>query len=146
MSYEDGDGANAAPAIAKKPTDIRGTSPRELANLKLITPETARLNQAKAVQSRLLNLAIQAEFKLNAKAFQKVMGELPQLSSLDVLRMAVHTAIAKDNWEDAARYAALLAEFEAPKLQRIESTVTTKTSQMTDDELKRIIEEEGLSH
>jgi hypothetical protein len=91
-----------------------------------------------------LNLAIQEEFKLNAKAFQKIMGDLPQLSSLDVLRMAVHTALAKDNFEDAARYAGMLAEFEAPKLARIESTVTTRTENLTDEELKAIVEAEGL--
>ena len=64
-----------------------------LANLKLITSETARENQKKATQSRMLNKQIREEFKLNAKNFQEVMKDLPQLSSLDVLRMAMHQAL-----------------------------------------------------
>jgi len=141
MSYAEGDGAR--PVSANK-ADKRGKHPNTIANLKMITSETARANQAKGIQSRLLNIAIQEEFKLNAKAFQKIMGDLPQLSSLDVLRMAVHTALAKDNFEDAARYAGMLAEFEAPKLARVESTVTTRTEQLTDEELQKIVDEEGL--
>jgi len=140
MPYAAGDGARPVGDGTTK----RGIHPNTLANLKLITPETARLNQVKGVQSRLLNIAIQEEFKLNAKAFQKIMCDLPQLNSLDVLRMAVHTALAKDNFEDAARYAGMLAEFEAPKLARIESTVTTRTENLSDEELKAIVAEEGL--
>jgi hypothetical protein len=137
MSYAKGDGKNANPG--------GGVShPKSLAHLKPFNSETARINQVKSMQSRLLNLAIQDEFRINARAFQKVMGELPKLSSLDILRMAVHTAIAKDNWEDAARYAGMLAEFEAPKLARIESQVTTRTENLSDEELKAIVEEEGL--
>lgn len=123
----------------------KGGHPNSLANLKSFTAENARANQAKGVKMRILNTTIQEEFKLNARNFQKIMAELPKLSSLDVLRMAVHTAIAKDNWEDAARYAGLLAEFEAPKLQRIESSVTTRTSEMTDDELRLMIASEDLA-
>jgi len=141
MSYAEGDGARP---VSTNKADRRGKHPNTIANLKMITSETARANQAKGIQSRLLNIAIQEEFKLNAKAFQKIMGDLPQLSSLDVLRMAVHTALAKDNFEDAARYAAMLAEFEAPKLARVESTVTTRTEQLTDEELQKIVAEEGL--
>jgi len=141
MSYANGDGARP---VADNKADKRGKHPNTIANLKMITSETARANQAKGIQSRLLNIAIQEEFKLNAKAFQKIMGDLPQLSSLDVLRMAVHTALARDNFEDAARYAGMLAEFEAPKLARIESTVTTRTENLTDEELEAIVEAEGL--
>jgi hypothetical protein len=151
MSYENGDGLHAS--REKKRDELlqqtgghrKGGHPNSIANLKMITSETARINQAKGQQSKLLNKTIQEEFKLNAKAFQNIMAELPRLSSLDVLRMAVHTAIAKDNWEDAARYAGLLAEFEAPKLQRIESSVTTRASEMTDDELRLMIASEGLT-
>ncbi len=115
-----------------------------LANLKLITSETARENQKKSIQSRMLNKQIRDEFKLNAKNFQEVMKDLPQLSSLDVLRMAMHQALQQDNFEDAARYANMVAEYEQPKLQRIDQTTTTRTADLTDEELQRIISEEGL--
>jgi wyosine [tRNA(Phe)-imidazoG37] synthetase (radical SAM superfamily) len=149
-SYTDGTGPNglidAAVRERRAAGEVitKGSHPNSIANLKTFTSENARANQAKGVKMRILNQSIQEEFKLNARNFQKIMSELPQLSSLDVLRMAVHTAIAKDNWEDAARYAGLLAEFEAPKLQRIESSVTTRTSEMTDEELKLMIASEGL--
>lgn len=115
-----------------------------LANLKLITSETARENQKKSIQSRMLNKQIREEFKLNAKNFQEVMKDLPQLSSLDVLRMAMHQALQQDNFEDAARYANMIAEYEQLKLQRIDQTTTTRTADLTDEELQRIISEEGL--
>jgi hypothetical protein len=148
-SYTDGTGPNGLKDQAVRDRRaagefVKGGHPNSIANLKSFTSENARANQAKGVKMRILNQSIQEEFKLNAKNFQKIMSELPQLSSLDVLRMAVHTAIAKDNWEDAARYAGLLAEFEAPKLQRIESSVTTRTSEMSDEELKLMIASEGL--
>jgi surface antigen len=92
----------------------------------------------------MLNKQIRDEFKLNAKNFQEVMKDLPQLSSLDVLRMAMHQALQQDNFEDAARYANMVAEYEQPKLQRIDQTTTTRTADLTDEELQRIISEEGL--
>jgi len=72
------------------------------------------------------------------------LDELPKLSPLDVMRMAIHKAIAEDNYEDAARYASLLAEYENPKLARIEQTNTNRTADLTDEELQAIITKEGL--
>ena len=119
-------------------------NPKSLANLKMMTSETARENQKKSIVSKLANIEARKAMKLNAKNFLEVMNELPQLSSLDVLRMAMHQALAQDNFEDAARYASMIAEFEAPKLQRIDQTTTTKTADLTDEELQKIIQEEGL--
>jgi hypothetical protein len=115
-----------------------------LANLKLITSETARDNQKKAIQSRMLNEESRKQFKINAKNFQTVLKDLPLLSALDVLRMAMHDSLQKDNFEDAARYANMIAEYENPKLQRIDQNTTTRTVDLTDEELKKIILEEGL--
>jgi hypothetical protein len=122
----------------------KGYNPKSLENLKRITPETARANQLKSVVAKQANIAAREQFKLNAKNFIQVMDELPKLSPLDVMRMAIHKAIAEDNYEDAARYAALLAEYEAPKLARIEQTNTNRTVDLTDEELQDIINKEGL--
>ena len=127
-----------------KPSKGRGAHPNSIANLKRITSETARANQLKSVASKQANIAAREAFKLNAKNFVEVMNELPKLSPLDVLRMAIHTAIAENNYEDAARYAAMLAEYEAPKLARVETNNTTRTVDMSDEELQKIIKEEGL--
>jgi hypothetical protein len=122
----------------------KGFNPKSLENLKRITPETARANQLKSVVAKQANIAAREQFKLNAKNFIQVMDELPKLSPLDVMRMAIHKAIAEDNYEDAARYASLLAEYENPKLARIEQTNVNKTADLTDEELQEIIKREGL--
>ena len=118
--------------------------PNSLANLKLITSETAREAQKKSSAAQKLNGEMAKEFKTSAKAFQRALADLPHLSSLDVLRMAMHKALQEDNFEDAARYANMIAEYENPKLARIEQTNTNKTVDLTDEELKKIISEEGL--
>jgi len=122
----------------------KGFNPKSLENLKRITPETARANQLKSVVAKQANIAAREQFKLNAKNFIQVMDELPKLSPLDVMRMAIHKAIAEDNYEDAARYASLLAEYENPKLARIEQTNTNRTADLSDEELQEIITREGL--
>jgi len=123
----------------------KGIHPNSLANLKVITSDTARANQLKSAASRSLNVKLAEEFKITAKAFQRALDDLPQVSSLDVLRMAMFKALQEDNFEDAARYANMIAEYENPKLARIEQTNTNKTVDLTDEELKKIISEEGLS-
>jgi len=115
-----------------------------LANLKVITSDTAKENQKKSVQSRLANIQAREAFKLSAKNFKAVMDELPEMSSLDVIKMAMLQALQEDNLEDAARYASMLAEYQAPKLQRIEQNTTTRVSDMSDEELQKIIAQEGL--
>jgi len=115
-----------------------------LANLKVITSDTAKENQKKSVQSRLANIQAREAFKLSAKNFKAVMDELPEMSSLDVIKMAMLQSLQEDNLEDAARYASMLAEYQAPKLQRIEQNTTTRVSDMSDEELQRIISQEGL--
>jgi len=118
--------------------------PNTLANLKIITSETARENQKKSTASRLLNIELQNQFKITAKAFLKVRDELPTITALDVIKMAMWDAIQNDQFDDAARYAEKVAEYEQPKLQRIDQTVTTRTEDLSDEELMRIISEEGL--
>lgn len=121
-------------------------SPASLANLKpYLTTEQARANQQKGLVSRLRNIELQNQFKITAKAFMKVKGELPDITALDVIKVAMWNALQDDNFEDAARYAEKIAEYEQPKLQRIDQTVTTKTVDLTDEELMAIIEQEGLS-
>lgn len=115
-----------------------------LANLKLITSETARINQKKSTQSRLANIQAREAFKFSAKNFAQVMKDLPEMSSLDVIKMAMLQALQEDNIEDAARYASMLAEYQAPKLQRIEQNTTTRISDMSDEDLQKIIDQEGL--
>jgi hypothetical protein len=119
-------------------------NPKSLANLKPFDSDVARKLQKKSVVSAAANRALKEEFKMTAKNFISVMEDLPNMSSLDVIKMSMLHAIQKENYEDAARYAGMLAEYEKPKLQRIDQNVTSRTADLSDDELKAIIEAEGL--
>jgi hypothetical protein len=118
--------------------------PESLANLRKWTPEGARLGQRKAVESRMLNKEYQTNFKRQAKAFQKVLSDIPDMSAIDVIRMCIHIALQENNYEDAARWAKELAEYEKPKLQRVDQTITSRTAEMSDEELFKIARQEGL--
>jgi hypothetical protein len=115
-----------------------------LANLKKFDSESGRRAQQKGQETRMLNKQIQDQFKRNAKAFSKVLKDIPELSSLDVIRMCIHLALQENNYEDAARWAKELAEYEKPKLQRIEQTNINKTADFTDEELADILKQEGI--
>lgn len=115
-----------------------------LANLKKFDSESARRAGQKSQETRMLNKQIQDQFKRNAKAFSKVLKDIPELSSLDVIRMCIHLALQDNNYEDAARWAKELAEYEKPKLQRIEQTNINKTVDLSDEELLLKLKEEGI--
>jgi len=98
----------------------------------------------KSTEKRWATKAAGEVFKLNAKAFTEILNDLPTLSPLDVLRMAIHQALGDSDFEAAAKYAGMLAEYETPKLARLESNVTTRVQDLSDEELNRIAKEEGL--
>jgi len=116
---------------------------KSLENLRKFTPESAKLAQKKGVETKLLKKELQQEFKKNAKAYSKVLADVPELSALDVIRLCIHLALQDNNYEDAARWSKELAEYEKPKLQRIEQRITTKT-EMSDDELMEALRKEGI--
>jgi len=58
--------------------------------------------------------------------------------------MSMMHALNQENFEDAARYAKEIAEFEQPKLSRLEQTNINKVEDLTDEELQKILKEEGL--
>jgi len=111
----------------------------------LYTKENANEMRERGLVSRLRNKELREQFKLTAKAFMQVKEELPEVQALDVIKMAMWTALQEDDFESAAKYAEKVAEYEQPKLQRIDQTVTSKTVDLTDEELMEIIEKEGLS-
>lgn len=123
-------------------------SPNSLKNLKVITsPEMARDYQAKSVESRKRNSeairALTEEFNCSADVVKKVLANV-DIKAIDVLRMSMMHALSQDNFEDAARYAKEIAEFEAPKLARLEQTNVSRVEDLTDEELQKILKEEGL--
>jgi hypothetical protein len=114
-------------------------------NLKKITSsEMAREYQKRGLEVRKANAEARSQFKFTAKVFADLLKEIPEMSPLDVIKMAMVKALQEDDYVEAARHAATLAEYKSPKLQRIDQTVTSKTSDLSDEELRRIIEQEGL--
>lgn len=122
-----------------------GNHPNTLKGLVPIkSTEMAREYQAKSVASRKMNDERVKDFRMNAKMLKKYMEDLPGTTGVDVLRLAMHMALDKEDFPTAASYASQLMEYEQPKLARVESTVTQRTSDLSDAELRRIAKEEGL--
>jgi len=122
--------------------------PNSIKNLRVITsPAMARELQKNSVESRKRNTEairiLTEEFKCSAEAVKKVLSQV-DIKAIDVLKMSMMHALNEDNFEDAARYAKEIAEFEQPKLSRLEQTNINKVEDMTDEELQKILKEEGL--
>ena len=125
----------------------RGTEESKEALMRNITPynsDRARVSQAKSVVSRNANKAMKDHFHLTAKNFLMIQKDLPEMQATDVIQMAMIDALGKGNYEDAARYAGMLCEFQKPKLARLESTNVNVSGTLTDEELARIIADEQL--
>jgi len=123
-------------------------SPNSLANLKVITsPEMARDYQLRSAAARKRDSEaikqMAEEYNCSADAVKKVLA-LVDIKATDVLRMSMMNALNQDNFEDAARYASQLAEYEQAKLARLEQTNISKVEDLTDEELKEILKKEGL--
>lgn len=122
--------------------------PNSIKNLRMITsPEMARAYQQRATESRMRNTeairVLTEEFQCSAEAVKKVLANV-DIKAIDVMKMSMMHALNQDNFEDAARYAKEIAEFEAPKLARLEQTNISKVEDLTDEELQKILKEEGL--
>lgn len=121
-------------------------NPKSLGNLKLITSETARENQKKAIKSRELNREMREQFKLGAKNMQAIIAEMPSLDALGILNFAMIRALEDEDYILAASYAEKIAEYQKPKLQRIDQTNINKTySDLSDEELEEELKKQGMS-
>lgn len=100
--------------------------------------------QEKSVANRKLNTEIRTSLKLTAEQWNQVKSEIPKMDPLEVLEMCMVKALSDNDIEAASRYAGLLAPYRSPKLQAIEQKITTNVQDMSDDELKRLISEQGI--
>jgi|NOAtaT_5_FD_contig_51_3921598_length_1317_multi_2_in_0_out_0_1 hypothetical protein len=130
--------------VFDKPESELTPKERVLSKLRKFTPEGRKLGRIKQQETQLLDRELQKTFLRNAKAFKKVMNKLPEMSSIDVLRMCVHSALAENDYEAAGRWAKELAEYEKPKLQRKEIINKDETKEMSDEELFAAAVAEGL--
>lgn len=130
--------------IFDKPPEELTPRERSLANLRKVTKEGRSLGRQRQLETQMLDKAIARNFKKNARAYKKVLADIPELNSLDVIRMCIHLALQENDYETAARWAKELAEYEKPKLQRIEKVVKNEVEELSDDELMERAIAEGL--
>lgn len=118
---------------------------RELHDKVISTNEADRaLGRERMSSINILNRAIQAQFKEQAKAFKAVLDDLPELSSIDVVRLCIHLALQKEDYEAAARWSKELIEYEKPKLSRREIVDKDDMQELTDEELQEELAKEGV--
>jgi hypothetical protein len=122
-------------------------NPKSLDNL---APKITKLNaaemQRKSVASRLANKEAREKLKLTAAELKVDVDELTQeVSAIGVLKLSMLKAVQSEDYEEASRLAAILAEFEQPKLARVDQTNTEiSADEMTDEELDTKLRELGL--
>lgn len=127
----------------------RGEHPNSLKNLSPSwTTETARTAQKNSVIARKANSEARAQLKLSMKEWKKYKEEVldeTDMSSIDVLKILMMRALQEDDFDTAADLAKSLAEFEAPKLARVDqTTVEVGADELTDEEIDARLRELGL--
>ena len=131
--------------VTDKPESEMTPREKSLSRLRKFTPEGRKLGRIKQQETQLLDKQLQKNFKRNAKAFQKVLKGMPEMSSIDVMKMCIHMALSENDYEAAGRWAKELAEYEKPKLQRIERINKDATKDLSDEELQQALLAEGLA-
>jgi hypothetical protein len=122
-------------------------NPKSLENL---GPKITKLNaadmQKKSVASRMANKEARERLKLTAAELKVDVDELTQeVSAIGVLKLSMLKAVQAEDYEEASRLAAILAEFEQPKLARVDQTNTEITAdELSDEELDAKLRELGL--
>jgi predicted acyltransferase (DUF342 family) len=120
--------------------------PNSLANLKPITDsDKAREMQKKSAASRKAGNALRKKMNMTIRDWNKIKKDLDMtnaISSVEFLRFYMLKLMSEEKFLEAAEIAKNLAEFEAPKLARIDQTVTNNDARdLTDEELEAEIAE-----
>ena len=119
--------------------------PNSLKNLKpLLTSENAREYQIKSASVRKANNIAREQLKLTVKQFKEFKESFEEnpVNAIDILRILMVKALDEDDYVQAADLAKSLAEFESPKLSRIDQTNTeVSVDELSDEELNRRLKE-----
>ena len=120
--------------------------PNSLKNLKpFFTTEKAQSAQKNSVISRKANSQAREELKMSMRDWKLFKTDVlveADMSSIDVLKILMHKALAAEDFDTAADLAKSLAEFESPKVARIDQTTTElSVEDMSDEELDRKLSE-----
>ena len=121
------------------------THPNSLKNLKAAwNSETAKEAQLLGAKKRSLNAQLRKEMKLNMQMWKEMQEELAEdkIDSVEVLRMLAFKKLDEGDEDGAIDILKSIAEFEKPKLARIESKVEeVKTDDLSDAELNELLKD-----
>ena len=117
--------------------------PNSLKNLRPFSKEGARAGQKNSVIARKANKEAREALKLTLNDWKALKEEVQDdaPAALDVLKIAMTKALSVEDMDEATRLATVLAEFEAPKLQRQDINQVTQTTDMTDEQLQKALED-----
>ena len=122
-----------------------GKHPNSLKQLKpYMDSEKAREMQAKGAEARRQNRQLRESMKLSASEFRKIRDEIitEMPTAVEILKVQLVKAMQLEDQDTIERLAIALAEYEQPKLQRIDQTPKSlDTSELSEDELDRKIRE-----
>lgn len=126
-----------------------GTHPNSLKNLTATwDSESARASQLKSAAKRSENARKRNEIREKLKLLKSMQDELKEdhIDSVEVLRLIAYEKMEEGDMDSAVEIFKTLAEFERPKLARVESKVEeVKADELSDEELqaklKQMLEE-----
>jgi|TARA_R110000737_G_scaffold101958_1_gene135588 hypothetical protein len=122
-----------------------GKHPNSLKQLRpYMDSDKAKEMQAKGAETRRQNRALREAMKLSASEFKKIrddiITEMP--SAVDILKVQLVKAMQVNDQDTIERLAIALAEYEQPKLQRIDqTTLNVDAGELSEEELARKIAE-----
>ena len=122
-----------------------GKHPNSLKQLKpYMDSEKAKEMQAKGAETRRQNRQLRDSMKLSASEFRKIRDEIitEMPTAVEILKVQLVKAMQLEDQDTIERLAIALAEYEQPKLQRVDQTTRNlDTSELTEDELDQKIKE-----
>lgn len=122
-----------------------GKHPNSLKQLKpYMDSDKAREMQAKGAEVRRQNKQLRESMKLSAAEFRKIRDEIitEMPTAVDILKVQLVKAMQIEDQDTIERLAIALAEYEQPKLQRVDQTTRNlDTSELSEDELDARIRE-----
>ena len=116
-----------------------GKHPNSLKQLRpYMDSEKAKEMQAKGAEKRRQNRALREAMKLSASEFKKIrddiITEMP--SAVDILKVQLVKAMQVEDQDTIERLAIALAEYEQPKLQRVDqTTLAVNADELSEEEL-----------
>jgi len=123
-------------------------NPKSLENLapKITSVEQAREMQKNSVIARKANREARERLKLTAAEMKVDVDELAnEVSAVGCLKVLLVKYMQEGEYDEAAKIATTLAEFETPKLARVDQTNTEiSAEELSDEELNKKLRELGL--